>query len=121
LIGRLTESAVGAGVGKRIDAKLGGETAEVDILKVSAGAEHNPGGVGAGEEVGWCCGAVGVFILLAIGEGDKQGGVVGSNTRGTTILLISIRETCLSAGTACWIGWILDRGTACYGRSSGAS
>jgi hypothetical protein len=62
LIGRLTESAVGAGVGKGIDAKLGGETAKVDSLEVTAGAEHDPGGVGAGEEVGWCCGAVGVFI-----------------------------------------------------------
>jgi hypothetical protein len=66
LIGRLTESAVGAGVGKRIDAKLGGETAEIDILEVSAGAEHDPGGVGAGEEVGWS----------AIGEGDRQGRVL---------------------------------------------
>jgi hypothetical protein len=76
LIGRLTESAVGAGVGKRIDAKLGGETAEIDILEVSAGAEHDPGGVGAGEEVGWCCRAVGIFIWSAIGEGDRQGRVL---------------------------------------------
>ena len=75
MIGRFTEPAVGAGVGKRIDAKLRGETAEVDILEVTAGAEHDPGGIGAGEEVGWCCGAVGIFIWSAIG-GDRQEGVL---------------------------------------------